>query len=233
MTIPYSKPYITQDEIDATVAVLKRGDIAVGPEIEEFEKTVANYIGKKYGIAVTNGTAADHLALLAIGIDKDDEVILPASVCPGVMHAIEYTGAKPILCDVNDSDLNLSFKDSCKAVSPKTKAIILPHLFGIPSNMNEFKSLNIPLIEDCAQSFGSYFKGRKLGTFGELSTYSFYATKMFTSIDGGMILTDSKKLATRMKDLRYYGGKKNYMLRFNYKLQKLDAAIGLLQLNKM
>ena len=82
MTIPYSKPYITQDEIDATVAVLKRGDIAVGPEIEEFEKSVANYIGKKYGIAVTNGTAAVHLALLAIGIDKDDEVILPASVCP-------------------------------------------------------------------------------------------------------------------------------------------------------
>ena len=99
--------------------------------------------------------------------------------------------------------------------------------------MNEFKSLNIPLIEDCAQSFGSYFKGRKLGTFGELSTYSFYATKMFTSIDGGMILTDSKKLATRMKDLRYYGGKKNYKLRFNYKLQNLNAAIGLLQLNKM
>ena len=233
MMIPNSKPYTTQDEIDATIAVLKRGDIAIGPEIEQFAKLIADFIGKKYGIAVTNGTAAIHMALMALEISTGDEVILPASVCPGVMHAIEYTGATPVLCDINASDLNLNYNDALRVISKNTKAIILPHLFGIPSNLNEFQTLNIPLIEDCAQSLGSAFNGHKLGSFGVLSTFSFYATKMCTSIDGGMILTDSKELAQRMKDLRYYGGKKEYKLRYNYKLQNVNAAIGIAQLKNI
>ena len=233
MKTPHSSPSLSQDEIDIVTDIIKRGEIAVGPEIEAFERKIAEYIGVKYAVAVVNGTAAVHMALRTLGVTQGDEVILPASVCPGVMHAVEYVDALPILCDTNRNDLNLNFESAKKSVTNKTKAIILPHLFGIPSDMDAFETLNIPLIEDCAQSLGSTIKGKRLGSFGTLSTFSFYATKTMTSVDGGMILTNSKKYADHMRDLRYYGGKTTYDLRYNYKLQNLNAAVGLVQFSKL
>lgn len=233
MTIPHSKPLIDQEEITAVTNIMQRGEIAIGPEIEKFEQEMAQYIGKKYAIAVSNGTSAIHLSLLALNIKEGDEVILPASICPGVLHGIEYTGATPILCDTNPYDLNLSYDSACKKITPRTKAIILPHLYGIPADIERFNSLDIPIIEDCAQSLGATHNGALTGSFGELSIFSFYATKMITSIDGGMILTNKVDLADRMKDLRYYAGKKDYKLRYNYKMQNINAVIGLVQLQKL
>lgn len=231
--IPHSKPCLSEEEIQAAVKVLESGNVAVGPEIELFEDVMAGYIGKKHAIAVTNGTAALHMALIALEIAEGDEVIFPASVCPGVMHAVEYAGATPVLCDVNDYDLNLSLEATKTALNEKTKAIILPHMYGISSDIDGFKTLDVPIIEDCAQSLGGTYKGTKQGAVGDISTFSFYATKMMTSIDGGMVMTDDDAVAALLRDVRYYGGKRDYKVRYNYKLQNLNAAIGLVQAKKL
>lgn len=231
--IPHSKPYLDNKELEKIIEVYTSGNIALGREIDEFEEKIANYIGKKYAIATSSGTTALHLLLHGMGIKKDDEVILPASVCPGVMHAIEYTGATPIIADINEEDFNISAEYTKKLITKNTKAIIVPHMFGLPSDVDELKELNIPIIEDCAQSIGAKYKNKKVGSFGYASIFSFYATKMFTSIDGGMILTDDGKLAEILKDLRYYGGKSDYKLRFNYKMQNINAAVGLVQFEKL
>ncbi|MCT7492513.1 DegT/DnrJ/EryC1/StrS family aminotransferase [Aliarcobacter cryaerophilus] len=231
--IPHSKPFLDNKELEKIIEVYKGGNIAVGKEIEEFERKVADYIGKKYAIATSSGTTALHLLLYSMGIQKNDEVILPASVCPGVMHAIEYTSATPVICDINEKDFNISVEHTKKLITKNTKAILVPHMFGLPSDIDELLLLNIPIIEDCAQSIGADYKDNKVGSFGYASIFSFYATKMFTSIDGGMILTDDEKLAEKLKDLRYYGGKKDYKLRFNYKIQNINAAVGLVQFEKL
>lgn len=231
--IPHSKPLIGEAEIEAVADVIRRGEIAVGPEIEEFEHAVATFIGREHAVAVSNGTAAVHMALMALEIKAGDEVILPASVCPGVMHAVEYTGADPILCDVNRDDLNLSVEAANRAMNARTKAVVLPHMYGIPSDIADFQALGIPVIEDIAQSFGAMYKSSQSGAFGVLSTCSFYATKILTSGDGGMVLCDDHGLAEKMRDLRSYNGRRRYQLRYNYKLQNINAAIGLIQLRRI
>jgi dTDP-4-amino-4,6-dideoxygalactose transaminase len=231
--IPHSKPLIGEAEIEAVVDVMRRGEIAVGREIEEFECAVAAYIGREHALAVSNGTAAVHMALMALGAGAGDEVILPASVCPGVMHAVEYTGADPVLCDVNLDDLNLSVEAARSAVNSRTKALVLPHLYGIPSDIAALQAMGIPLIEDTAQSFGATYQGRQSGAFGLLSTCSFYATKMLTSGDGGMVLCDDLGLAEKMRAVRYYAGQRDYQRRYNYKMQNISAAIGLVQLGRL
>jgi perosamine synthetase len=231
--IPHSKPSLNNQELEQIIEIYKSGNIAVGKEIEEFENIVAKYVGKKYAIASSSGTTALHLLLHSMNITNADEVILPASVCPGVMHAIEYTGATPIISDINKNDFNIYVEYVKKLINKNTKAIIVPHMFGLPSDIEELLKLNIPIIEDCAQSIGAEYQGKKVGSFGYASIFSFYATKMFTSIDGGMILTDDKNLAGKMRDLRYYGGKRDYKLRFNYKIQNVNAVVGLVQFQKL
>ncbi|MCG3654177.1 DegT/DnrJ/EryC1/StrS family aminotransferase [Aliarcobacter butzleri] len=231
--VPHSKPSLDDRELEKIIEIYKTGNISVGYEIEIFEKKIADYIGKKYAIATSSGTTALHLLLYGMDIKESDEVIIPASVCPGVMHAIEYTGAIPVISDINQQDFNISVEYVKKLITTNTKLIIIPHMFGLPSDIDELKNLNIPIIEDCAQSIGAEYKGKKVGCFGEASIFSFYATKMFTSIDGGMILTDNEKLAIKLKDLRYYGGKRDYKLRFNYKMQNINAAVGLIQFEKL
>ena len=215
------------------VRALKEGHLTMGPDIEAFEQAIKEYVGRDYAVAVTNGTAALHISLMALGISEGDEVLLPASVCPALLLAIEHVNATPIFCDVNKDDLNISFDYAKEQISEKTKAIMLPHLFGMSSDIDAFETLDIPLIEDSAQSLGGTYKGKKQGAFGELSVFSFYATKMMTSVDGGMVLTDDEGFADYMCDVCYYGGKHEYSNRFNYKLQNLNAAIGLAQLKKL
>lgn len=231
--IPHSKPFFNDQELEKIIEVFNSGNIAVGKEIEEFEEKVAQYIGKDYAIATSNGTTALHLLLHSMGVTKGDEIIIPASVCPGVMHAIEYTGAVPVLSDINKEDFNISVEYTKTLITQHTKAIVVPHMFGLPSDIDELCKLGIPVIEDCAQSIGAEYCGKKVGSFGVASIFSFYATKMFTSIDGGMVLTNDALLADAMRDMRYYGGRRKYKLRFNYKMQNINAAVGLIQFEKL
>jgi len=153
--IPHSKPTITESDIKSVLEVMRSGYIAQGKKVQQFEEKLASFIGVKGGIATSSGTSALHLALAALGVGKKDEVILPTYVCTAPLNAIYHTGAKPILADINEDDFNISARDVEKKLTKKTRAIIVPHMFGLPTEMEKILSLGIPVIEDCAQSIGA------------------------------------------------------------------------------
>lgn len=233
MIVPHSRPTIDQDDVKAVADVLASGQIAQGEKVEEFEGAVARFVGTKYAVACSSGTSALHLALLSLGVGKGDEVVIPSYVCSALYFATLQAGAAPKIADISLSDLNLCAETVKKQVSGKTKAIIVPHMFGTPAEIDGLLALDIPVIEDCAQSLGAEYRGRKVGGFGDLSICSFYATKMMTTGEGGMVLTDDRELHARIRGLREYDKKPLRPARFNYKMTDFQAALGLSQLKKL
>jgi len=233
MLIPHSRPSLGKEEIKKVTEVITSGEIAQGKLVKKFEEKITQFVGIKGGVATSSGTAALHLALLSLGIKRGDEVILPSYLCTAPLNAINYVGAKPILCDINDYNYNISFADAKIRITKKTKAIVVPHLFGFPAEIDRFLTLGIPIIEDCAQIIGARYKGKMVGSFGTISIFSFYATKMLTCGEGGMLLSNSEKILSVARDLRDYDEKENYLIRYNYKMTDLQAALGLVQLDKL
>lgn len=232
--LPHSRPTISNCDIQAVSGVLQSAYITCGKVTKEFEDKFAKVIKVNFAQATNSGTSALHLALLALKIKADAEVIIPSFVCPSVLNAVLYVGARPRIADINLSDFNLSLEDTKKKISPDTKAIILPHLFGKPAgNLKEFLKLGIPLIEDCAQSLGAKYKGQPTGRFGDLSIFSFYATKMLATGYGGMVCSRNKNLIAKIKDLIEVDERSNYRVRFNYKMSDIAAALGLSQLKSL
>jgi len=228
--IPHSRPYILETDIKAVTNALKSGQLSQGSRVKEFERKFEDFIGKKKATAVSSGTSALHLALLALDIGEKDEVIIPSFVCAAVLNAVNYTGATPVIVDIEPLNFNISAAAAGKAVTKRTKAIIVPHMFGCPAELDELSGLGIPLIEDCAQAIGATFKGGMAGSFGLLSIYSFYATKVLTTGEGGMVLSDSEELISKIKDLRDYDNRDSYVLRYNYKMTDIQASLGISQL---
>ena len=231
--IPHSKPTIDSDDINAVARVLKSCQLGQGLMVEKFETAFKQFIDMDRAVATNSGTAALHLALLAMGIGCEDEVVMPSYVCTAILNAVNYVGAIPRLADINLGDFNINVQDVKRKITQKTKAIIIPHLFGAPADMDDFLRLGIPTIEDCAQSIGALYKGKKTGSFGDISIFSFYATKMMTTGEGGMALTRSERLYKKMQNLRDYDEKENYEIRYNYKMTGFQAALGLSQLSKL
>lgn len=227
--IPHSRPSLSESDIQAVIKTLKSGQLSQGPAVRKFENKIAAYIGKKHAAATSSGTAALHLALLALNVQKNDEIIIPSYVCSAVLNAVKYTRAAPIVVDIDPQTYNISFKAVEMAITGKTKAIIIPHMFGLPAEMDDFLKLGIPIIEDCALAIGATYNNRKAGSFGLLSVYSFYATKVLTSGEGGMVVSDSDDLISRIKDMRDYDNRENFVLRYNYKMTDLQASLGLSQ----
>ena len=161
------------------------------------------------------------------------EVILPSYVCTALLNAVHYVNATPVLVDIESDTYNISAGQVEKAISRKTGAIVVPHMFGLPADMDAILSLGVPVIEDCAQSAGARFKGRYTGSLGRISIFSLYATKMLCAGEGGLILSDDSDLMARVKDLRDYDEKKAYTLRYNYKLTDIQAALARNQLKKL
>jgi len=233
-TIPHSRPSLSREEIKAVSSVLRSGQLSQGPKVKEFEKRIALYVGKKEAVAVSSGSAALHLSLLALGVKtKEDEVILPSYVCPAVLNAVYQAGGNPVIVDIDPKSYNISAWASKKVITRRTRAIIVPHMFGCPADMEELIKLGIPIIEDCAQSIGATFKGRLAGSFGLVSIFSFFATKVLTSGEGGMVLSDSQELIEKIKDLRDYDERDSYLVRYNYKITDIQAALGLVQLARL
>jgi perosamine synthetase len=199
---------------------------------------MCKFIKVKYAKATTSGTAALHLALLSLGVSKEDEVIIPSYVCESVLNAVIYTGAKPILADI-DQNFENGFNISAKTIKPlitkKTKAIVVVHLFGIPVDIDSIRKISkkIPIIEDCAQSLGASYKGKMLGSFGDVSIFSFYATKVISTGHGGMVLTNSKSIKKILNNLTQYDKKEDYGIAYNYCLTDIQSALGLSQLSKL
>ncbi len=231
--VPHSRPSLNRNDSDSVSRVIRSGHIAQGEIVEEFEREMATYIGTRGAVATSSGTAALHLALVALGIGRGDRVAIPSFVCTALLNVIKYVGATPVLVDINRETYNMDTHNLKKKITPSTKAIILPHLFGLPADIGEVLSLGIPVIEDCAQAVGAVYKGKRVGSFGILSCFSFYATKVFSSGEGGMVTSNSPKLLKKIKDLREYDNRKSYTIRYNYKMTDLHAALGLSQLKRL
>ena len=231
--IPHSRPTIDETDILAVASVLHSGNIAQGSAVEKFEQELAGYIGVKGGVATSSGTAALHLALLALDITGKDTVALPSYVCTAVLNAVHYVGSSPLLIDIHPDTFNMDVEDLKRRLTPQVKAIIIPHTFGLAADLEEIMALGIPVIEDCAQSIGATYRNKLTGSFGNMSIFSFYATKMITTGEGGMVVSNSEEFLGKIRDLRDYDNRENYVTRYNYKMTDFQASLGLSQLKKL
>ena len=235
--IPHSKPTIIEKKVilENIKKILNAEYLSENIFVEKFEQKVCRFFETKYAIAVSSGTSALHLALLALGVDENSEVIIPSFTCAALLNAILYIRAKPVIVDVDLDDFNIDFKEVKKYISKKTKAIIVPHMFGYPArNIKEIIELGIPVIEDTTQSIGAKIDGEMVGKFGIINVLSFYSTKLITTFgEGGIILTNNKKIYSIIKDLKEYDKKRKFKLRYNYKLSEVQAIMGLQQIEKI
>ncbi len=214
-----------------------------GPFIDKFEKGFSQYIGRSYGVAVSNGSAALDIAVLAAGIGKGDEVIMPTFTIISPALSVVRAGAIPVLVDSDPVTWNMDVSQVERKITPKTKAIIVVHIYGLPVKVDEVlalaKKYNLKVIEDAAEMHGQTFQGKKCGTFGDISIFSFYANKVINTGEGGMILCDDIGLANRCRKLRNLafepGGPRfvHYEMGYNYRMTNMQAALGLAQLEQI
>jgi dTDP-4-amino-4,6-dideoxygalactose transaminase len=184
-------------------------------------------------VAVSSGTAALYLALMALGTGADDEVVIPSYVCTALWHAVRLTGATPVLVDIEPATYQPSPQAVARALTRHTKAVIVPHMFGLPADVMTLKSHGIPVIEDCAQTLGVTVRGTPVGSTGELAICSFYATKLLTAGEGGMVLGREESLLDRVRALRQYDEQGTLNQAFNYKMTDMQAALGLCQVARL
>lgn len=213
-----------------------------GKYVNLFEKKFAKKNKVNYALTVCNGTVALHLSLMSLGIGKNDEIIVPTLTYIASVNAIFYTGAKPVFVDSLTDTWQINPKEIEKKINSRTKAIIVVHLYGHPCDMDSImrlaKKYNLFVIEDCAEALGSKYKNKPVGTFGHISTYSFFGNKTITTGEGGMVTTNSYKLYNLCKHLKSQGLKQNYeywhdIIGYNYRMTNICAAIGLAQLQKL
>ncbi|MHC4687379.1 MAG: DegT/DnrJ/EryC1/StrS family aminotransferase, partial [Planctomycetota bacterium] len=221
------------EEIQRVSAVLESGQLAQGQMAAKFEAAFARKLKVGYAVSVSSGTAALHLTLLALKIGPKDEVIIPSYVCSALLNAVNYVGARPVLAEIDPETYNLEPADVKRRLTKQTRAIIVPHLFGLAADLEGFSELDIPIIEDCAQATGATYKHKPVGTFGKAAIFSFYATKVMTTGEGGMIVTNSREIIDYARDLREYDKTETYKIRFNYKMTDIQATIGLAQLERL
>lgn len=236
--IPISRPDISASEKAAVMEVLESGLLAQGTRTAEFEEHFAQLCGVKHAIAVSSGTSALHMALLANGIGPGDEVITTPFTFIATVNAILFTGARPVFVDINEETFNLDLCLAESLMTPRTKAILPVHLYGHMCDMDQVVAVadryGLRIIEDACQAVGATYKGRSAGSFG-CGVFSFYATKNLMCAEGGMVTTDDDVIADQCRMIRNHGMKRRYyheMLGYNYRLTDLQAAIGLAQLER-
>ena len=212
-----------------------------GKFIAEFEEGFKSYISARHAATVANGTVAIHLALLALGIGPESEVIVPTLTYIASVNAIAYTGATPVFCDSLKSTWQMDPDDVRRKVTPRTRAILAVHLNGHPCEMDDLMKIahehNLFLVEDCAEAFGALYKGRHVGTFGDIGTFSFFGNKTITTGEGGMVVTGDETLSDRMRHFKGQGLARHReywhdVIGYNYRMTNICAAIGLAQLEQ-
>lgn len=232
--IPHSKPSIEPADEQAVLDVLRSGQISQGPAVARFERQMAEFLGLQGGVAVNSGTMALELALRALHIGEHDEVIVPSYVCSAPWQAITRVGARPVLADIDPETLNIDPASARRALTTKTRAILIPHLFGLPADLDALQQLDVPLIEDCAHTLGATVGGRPVGAVGTLTVCSFYATKLLCAGEGGMVLSDDSTLLDRIRQFREYDERPVLTLgSSNLKMSDLHAALGCAQLRRL
>jgi perosamine synthetase len=241
--IPVSKPLITKEDSDSVHMVLKKGWISSeGPEVKKFEENFSELVNKKFSVSVSNGTAALEIAIKALGIKKNDEVIMPNFTIISNALSIIRQNAKPVLVDCDLENWNMKISDIEKKITKKTKAIIATHIYNFPLDIDKIvkicKKNKIFLIEDAAEVIGQKYKKKMCGSFGDVSTFSFYANKQITTGEGGMISTNNKEINLKCKSLRNlcFGQKDRFNhddIGWNYRLSNIQATLGLSQLKRI
>ena len=254
------KPSFGNEEVEAIKKIFKKSWIGYGPEVKKFENSWSKYIGIKYSVGVTSCSAALHIALASKNFKKKKKVLVPAMTFTATAAAALYCGLEPVFVDINEYDLNMNFEDLKKKYSKDCVAVIPVHVGGHPCEMEKIvpwaKRRKLLVIEDCAHTTGGIYRGKTLGTWGDISCFSFEEKKMLTTGDGGMVCTNNKSLAVKFRNLSFHGwnrdpwsrhkkslSKKNLkekhwyyqikQLGFKYNMNDLMAAIGLAQLKKL
>lgn len=247
----YGRQWVQDDDIQAIVDVLKSDYLTMGPRIPAFEEAVAEYTGAKHAVAVNSGTAALHAAAHAAGIGPGDEVVVPVLTFAASSNCVLYQGGVPVFVDVLPDTLNIDPADVERKITPRTRAIVTVDYTGLPCEYDSLRAIaekhDLVIIEDAAHALGATYRGRKVGTLNELTTFSFHPVKHITTGEGGMILTDDGDLASRMRNFRSQGVDLDFRVRaekaswfyeivdlgFNYRLPDIGAALGLSQLKKL
>ena len=249
---PAYEPWISEDDKKIINRTLSQSMLTLGPQLEKFEANFCKYSKAKYAVAVSNCTAALHLSLMALGIGKDDEVIIPDLTFVADANAVLACNAKPIVADINKENFFLSISNVKKNITKRTKAIIPVHIYGQVCNIEEIldvaKDNNLKVIEDCAHAVGTFHKSKHVGTLGNTGCFSFYPTKNITTAEGGMVTTNSKEVAEKVRQLRSHGMTKSLKSRYsseypwifdivepgyNYRLDEIRAALGITQLKRI
>ena len=250
--IPFFLPWITKDDKTAISRALNSPLLTDGPKLRQFETAFAKFTGAKYAIGVSNATSALHLSLKAIGVGKGDEVIVPDMTFVATANAVVHSGAVPVFADIDEETMNISTVSIKKKINAKTKAIIPVHFAGKVCDILDIikiaKKNNLKIIEDCAHAIGARLNKKHVGNFGDMGCFSFYPTKNITTIEGGMIITNSKDIAKYVTSARNHGLSKTLTQRYthgkpweydvvesgyNYRLDEIRSALGLSQLKRI
>ncbi len=238
--IPVAKPLIGRQERVAVNRVLKSCSLAQGPEVKSFEAEFSKIVGDRECVAVNSGTSALHLSLLALGIEKGDEVIVPSFTFAATANVVALTGATPVFIDIEPRTFCINPDLIQAAITKKTKAIIVVHLYGLAADMNKIMQIaeknSLFVIEDAAQAHLASINGKPVGTFGDAAAFSFYPTKNMTSGEGGMIVLKDSRIARICRLLRNQGMETRYhneMIGFNLRMTDIHAAIGRCQLKRL
>jgi len=249
--IPFFKPWITKEDKRAVLEALDSRWLTGGPSTKKFENVFARYIGTNYAVAVNNCTAALHLAMRALSIGAGDEVIVPVFTFAATANAALFVGAKPVFVDIDERTFNISPKDMEEKITKKTRAVIVVHYGGQPCDIKEIMNIterhDIKIVEDCAHSLGATYQGKQTGCFGVIGCFSFYPTKVITTLEGGMVSTNDKDIAERIQILREHGMTRGAFTRekeatwyydvrdlgYNYRLNEIQAALGISQLKRI
>ena len=248
----FGSPIIQEDEIEAVISTLKSGWIGTGPKVHQFEEEIKNYLGVKHAVAVSSCTAGLHLSVVALGIGAGDEVIVPDMTFAATANAVIHSGATPIFVDVDRLNMTLDIKDLGKKINKKTKAIIPVHFAGFPCDIGAIETIakdhNLFIIHDAAHALETEYKGKKVGSYKDLASFSFYVTKNITTIEGGLVATNNDEIADKIKIFALHGmtkdawkrfsddGYKHYQVvypGFKYNMTDVQASIGLSQFKKI
>jgi dTDP-4-amino-4,6-dideoxygalactose transaminase len=242
--IPINKPFFDNEEIQAAIRVMESGILTnksgSGFYVTQFEEAFAKYIGSKYAIALNSGTAALHSSLIAAGVSRNDEVLVPSFTFVATAEMVALIGAKPVFIDINPNTFCINPTKVEDAITNKTKAIIPVHLYGLTADMQPLleiaKDHDLVLIEDAAQAHGAEYHNTKAGNLGDMACFSFYGSKNMVTGEGGMVTTNNREQADQIRLIRNHGEVSEYksiMIGHNYRMPELEAAIGLVQLQKL
>jgi len=242
--IPINRPQMDEEEVQAVLEVMRKGPLTnalgAGPKVLEFEKTFAQFVGAKHAVAVNTGTAALHAAVMAVGVRRDEEVILPSFTFVATAEAVALAGGKPVFADIDPKTYNLSPQAVEKAITKKTKAILPVDLYGFSADMKPLREIadryGLGLVEDAAQAHGATYMGKSAGSFSDAACWSLYASKNMMTGEGGVITTNDDEIDETLRMIRTHGEKAKYaseMLGSNYRMSELQAAIGNVQMKKL